>query len=222
MNIEWNRVTWYSKLVAIVVFIGTAALFFFFGEIYGRTLGQIGISQLSSGTTPLSASLNRTTGTAVATGSQPLQIDLPLGDSGYEAVAERAKQKCGQNVQLAGTSVQVDQETGGFFTYYSFRGNCYSEVKIDPYHRPDPSDPIVTNIAKDNFIPIPLSDWKISAKQALSIAGMGNGSALNLSEESNTLVWAITYRNEYALSEARVNASMGELISKQTTRLPIY
>ena len=38
MHIEWNRVTWYSKLVAVIVFLATAALFFWFGSIYGRTM----------------------------------------------------------------------------------------------------------------------------------------------------------------------------------------
>ncbi|HVX90397.1 MAG TPA: hypothetical protein VHC20_02045 [Candidatus Paceibacterota bacterium] len=34
MKIEWNKVTWYSKLIAIVVYVGTFALAFWFGRMY--------------------------------------------------------------------------------------------------------------------------------------------------------------------------------------------
>ena len=36
MKIEWNRVTWYSMLVAVVLYVGTAILFFSLGEICGQ------------------------------------------------------------------------------------------------------------------------------------------------------------------------------------------
>lgn len=35
MHIEWNRVTWYSKLIAVIVFLVTAGVFFEIGVIYG-------------------------------------------------------------------------------------------------------------------------------------------------------------------------------------------
>jgi hypothetical protein len=35
VKIEWNRVTWYSKLIAVIVFLATAFLFFKLGAIYG-------------------------------------------------------------------------------------------------------------------------------------------------------------------------------------------
>lgn len=46
MNIEWNRVTWYSKLIAIIIFLITACLFFKFGAIYGSATTAISDSQV--------------------------------------------------------------------------------------------------------------------------------------------------------------------------------
>ena len=40
MGIEWNRVTWYSKLLAIVVFVATFAVAFNLGILWEET--QIG------------------------------------------------------------------------------------------------------------------------------------------------------------------------------------
>lgn len=31
MKIEWNRVTWYSKLIAVIVFVGTFFVGFWLG-----------------------------------------------------------------------------------------------------------------------------------------------------------------------------------------------
>ena len=36
MKIEWNRVTWYSKLLAVVVFLATFAVAFWLGALWGR------------------------------------------------------------------------------------------------------------------------------------------------------------------------------------------
>jgi len=41
MNIEWNQVTWYSKLIATVVFLVTAGIFFELGTIYGSATTMI-------------------------------------------------------------------------------------------------------------------------------------------------------------------------------------
>ncbi|KND47682.1 MAG: hypothetical protein AB201_01970 [Parcubacteria bacterium C7867-006] len=38
MNIEWNRVTWYSKLIAIIVFVSTFWLAFCFGVQYEKLM----------------------------------------------------------------------------------------------------------------------------------------------------------------------------------------
>jgi hypothetical protein len=34
MNIKWQEVTWYSQIVAIVLFIGIFALGFYLGQLY--------------------------------------------------------------------------------------------------------------------------------------------------------------------------------------------
>ena len=38
MKIEWNKVTWYSKLLAIVVFFGAIVLAFYLGMQYQAQL----------------------------------------------------------------------------------------------------------------------------------------------------------------------------------------
>ncbi len=37
MKIEWNRVTWYSKLLAVIVFVGVFVLAFYLGRQYEKT-----------------------------------------------------------------------------------------------------------------------------------------------------------------------------------------
>ncbi|PIT92500.1 MAG: hypothetical protein COU08_02210 [Candidatus Harrisonbacteria bacterium CG10_big_fil_rev_8_21_14_0_10_42_17] len=39
--IQWNRVTWYSKLLAVLVFIAIAGVFFYFGTQYGMIMEQV-------------------------------------------------------------------------------------------------------------------------------------------------------------------------------------
>jgi membrane-bound inhibitor of C-type lysozyme len=36
MKIEWNKVTWYSKVMAIVIYVGTFALAFYLGQLCGQ------------------------------------------------------------------------------------------------------------------------------------------------------------------------------------------
>ena len=40
MKIEWNKVTWYSKLATLIVFIGTFVLAFAFGMLYENAYVQ--------------------------------------------------------------------------------------------------------------------------------------------------------------------------------------
>ena len=35
MKIVWNKVTWYSKLLAVIIFVATFALAFYLGMQYG-------------------------------------------------------------------------------------------------------------------------------------------------------------------------------------------
>ena len=67
MHIEWNRVTWYSKLAAIIIFLATAGLFFWIGEAYGSARAILNLSSrqvsISSQTT---AGLSEPTSTLVA------------------------------------------------------------------------------------------------------------------------------------------------------------
>ncbi len=59
MSIEWNRVTWYSKLLAIVVFVGTFWLAFCLGSKFERVK-------------------NTTTSVSI---SFPLDLTLKVGES---------------------------------------------------------------------------------------------------------------------------------------------
>jgi hypothetical protein len=34
MKIEWGKVTWYSKLTAVIIYVGTFALAFWLGRLY--------------------------------------------------------------------------------------------------------------------------------------------------------------------------------------------
>ena len=34
MKIEWNKVTWYSKLAAVIIYVGTFAIAFYLGRMY--------------------------------------------------------------------------------------------------------------------------------------------------------------------------------------------
>jgi plastocyanin len=60
MKIEWNRVTWYSKLVAVIVFGATAWVFFSLGAIYGQATGEMSLvtPPAATPTTPISTTGN--------------------------------------------------------------------------------------------------------------------------------------------------------------------
>lgn len=47
MLIEWNKVTWYSKLLAVILFVGTFFLGFYFGRIYGLSLSLVNTNLLN-------------------------------------------------------------------------------------------------------------------------------------------------------------------------------
>jgi hypothetical protein len=38
MKIKWTKVTWYSKTIALAIFIVWPFIFFFFGALYGAAL----------------------------------------------------------------------------------------------------------------------------------------------------------------------------------------
>ena len=37
MKIQWNKVTWYSKVAALIIYVGTFALAFYLGRMYEAT-----------------------------------------------------------------------------------------------------------------------------------------------------------------------------------------
>ncbi len=41
MRIKWNEVTWYSKILAIILFVGVFWLGFYLGQKYGFTQGVL-------------------------------------------------------------------------------------------------------------------------------------------------------------------------------------
>jgi hypothetical protein len=42
MKIEWNKVTWYSKLLALVIFVALPFIGFYYGVQYGKIIAEIG------------------------------------------------------------------------------------------------------------------------------------------------------------------------------------
>ena len=42
MNIQWNKVTWYSKLLALALFVALPFIGFYYGAQYGKTIAVIG------------------------------------------------------------------------------------------------------------------------------------------------------------------------------------
>ena len=42
MKIEWNKVTWYSKLLALALFVALPFIGFYYGMQYGKIVGAIG------------------------------------------------------------------------------------------------------------------------------------------------------------------------------------
>jgi hypothetical protein len=54
MKIEWNKVTWYSKMVALALFVALPFIGFYYGTKYGEMVSLIGHSQPSIATTTTS------------------------------------------------------------------------------------------------------------------------------------------------------------------------
>ncbi len=68
MKIEWNKVTWYSKVIAVVLFVATFAVAFYFGTQYEKVWIEKGvvvdenIPELSSGKLVLKVGQRRVLG----------------------------------------------------------------------------------------------------------------------------------------------------------------
>jgi hypothetical protein len=41
MKIEWNKVTWYSKLLALALFVALPFIGFYYGMQYGKIVGAM-------------------------------------------------------------------------------------------------------------------------------------------------------------------------------------
>jgi hypothetical protein len=48
MKIEWNKVTWYSKLLAMVIFVALPFIGFYYGAQYGKIITAIGQSPVGT------------------------------------------------------------------------------------------------------------------------------------------------------------------------------
>ena len=68
MAIIWNRVTWYSKLLAVILFLGVFALGFYLGGAYNQAAhpSSVFVMQVGSSTPPAS--------TAVGTSTKPATV----------------------------------------------------------------------------------------------------------------------------------------------------
>jgi hypothetical protein len=62
MKIKWNEVTWYSKLIALVIFVALPFIGFYYGVQYGKIVGAV-----DQASTPSVTSTTSTTGAADAT-----------------------------------------------------------------------------------------------------------------------------------------------------------
>lgn len=58
MKIQWNKVTWYSKLIALVLFVALPFIGFYYGTQYGKTLGSIAQVTATGSTTTTGAAQN--------------------------------------------------------------------------------------------------------------------------------------------------------------------
>ena len=50
MKIEWNKVTWYSKLIALVFFVALPFIGFYYGVQYGKIVAAIGQAPAAAAT----------------------------------------------------------------------------------------------------------------------------------------------------------------------------
>jgi hypothetical protein len=78
MNIEWNRVTWYSKILAVIVFVGTFVLGMYLGMAYQSTKDQVAFQNQDAQITKL---LQAPAPTA-SPSTFPMPIAQPMGFTG--------------------------------------------------------------------------------------------------------------------------------------------
>jgi hypothetical protein len=50
MKIEWNKVTWYSKLLALALFVALPFIGFYYGVQYGKIVAAIGQAPAATAT----------------------------------------------------------------------------------------------------------------------------------------------------------------------------
>lgn len=73
MRIEWNKVTWYSKLLALVLFVALPFIGFYYGTQYGKTIVAIGQTPVVGTSAAQSSGTEIGGGTATAYYSNPAE-----------------------------------------------------------------------------------------------------------------------------------------------------
>lgn len=72
MKIEWNKVTWYSKFIALALFVALPFIGFYYGTQYGKTIAMIGQTPIPTGATS-TVSGGNDTNTATAYYNDPAE-----------------------------------------------------------------------------------------------------------------------------------------------------
>lgn len=74
-GVEWNRVTWYSKLLAVILFIGLVCGAFYFGMWYQQQRALLDIATTPAPTQPVTDSTTATTTQPTATSTESVAKD---------------------------------------------------------------------------------------------------------------------------------------------------
>lgn len=83
MKIEWNKVTWYSKLIALALFVALPFIGFYYGTQYGKTVAAIGQTPVMTGATNAAGSGSANAVAAYYNDSAKWQTDANNTDGGF-------------------------------------------------------------------------------------------------------------------------------------------
>jgi hypothetical protein len=112
MSIKWNKVTWYSKIVAVIVFVATFCVGFCLGYIWGRNSTLVNYVNENSKIPNETQKKSAVETTAINIGSQSIKEDNFSGSmptfSGTSAVVAKAQEYIKRRISEFRTQANTD------------------------------------------------------------------------------------------------------------------
>lgn len=130
MNIEWNKVTWYSKLAAVIIFVATFWLGFYLGTMKAEKI-YVEVPHMVNRESRTTA-IQPTTSQAITSPQALIQTEKSDATSPHRDCNEAYFQsKSFSEASLYGTA--TTSPSGKYALFYNYFGFCVKDSKLNTY-----------------------------------------------------------------------------------------